>query len=123
MSTAVTETGVVSREASAFERLGFFQRRKLGFTVSAVREATTKLAKAGEIKPVAAGVDDVEAGAWRQGVLEAIAAQIIQDNVGAWRELAGTNERDWSEFFNQLISFLEKLMPFIQMLIQIFGGL
>jgi hypothetical protein len=121
MSTAVANDQ--NNEVSAFERLGFFQRRQLGFTVSAVREATVKLAKAGEIKAVAAGVDAIEAGAWKQGVLEAIAAQIIQDNVGAWRELAGTSERDWSEFFNQLISFLERLMPFIQMLLTIFGGL
>lgn len=114
---------VSATEVSAFERLGFFQRRQLGFTRPAVHEAVVKLIRAGSIKAVAAGVDGVEAAAWKQDVLEAIAAQIIQDNVGAWRELAGANERDWSEFFNQLIAFLEKLMPFIQMLLTIFGGL
>lgn len=121
MSTAVANNQ--NNEVSAFERLGFFQRRQLGFTRPAVHEAVIKLIEAKEIKAVAAGVDGVEYDAWKQNMLEAIASQIMQDHVGAWRELAGANERDWSEFFNQLIAFLERLMPLIQMLLTIFGGL
>ncbi len=110
-----------SREVSAFERLGFFQRRQLGFTRPVVRQAAIDLIRAGEIRTLSAAADASEGVAWQTDVCEAIATKIVQDNIGAWRELAGTDERDWSEFFAQLMAFIEKLMPFIQMLIQIFG--
>jgi hypothetical protein len=116
-------TAAAYGEVSAFERLGFLQRRQLGFTRPAVRDAAIQLIRAGEIKAIAAGVDGIEASAWKQDVCEAIATKIMQDNIGAWKELAGTNERDWSEFFAALIAFVEKLMPIIQMLLTIFGGL
>jgi hypothetical protein len=46
----------------------------------------------------------------------------MAENVEAWGAEAQAGDRDWSSFFESLASFLERIMPLIQQLIDIFGG-
>jgi len=87
--------------------LGLLQRRRLGLTVANVAAKVRELEKAGALT----GIVAVDAAA--------VAQALLNENPELYQKEAG---RDWQEFFDALISFLEKLIPLILKLIEIFGG-
>ena len=93
----------------------------MGFTRVAVIRATMKLARSGEL-PSTKGLSGADLEAARAEVKEAIAAEIMGENIAAWKTSVKA-DRDWSAFFESFIAFLEKLMPLILQLIDMFGGL
>lgn len=92
----------------AVGRLGVLERRKLGLTFGNAVRIASKLHRDGSLV-----TDDSQTAAAQ------VAAAMVAEQPVAFREAVG--ERDWEEFFSALISFLEKMMPLILQLIQIFS--
>lgn len=83
-----------------FDRLGLLERWRLGLTIRNVGDAAKKAVEEGRITPdmpnsVAAAV---------------IAQDLVAANGEAYFAAAG---RDWAAFFEQLLAFLEKILPLI----------
>lgn len=104
----LAQAKAVEAEAETASRLGIIERRKLGLTFANALRIARKLHAEGTL------VDDDSETAAAQ-----VAAAMVAENPQAFKAVAG--ERDWSAFFDQLIAFLEKLMPLILQLIQIFA--
>ncbi len=100
------------------DRLTLRERRKMGFTRLNVILATRRLAARGEL-PSTRGLTGDDLAAARAEIKDAIAFEILGDNIQAWNETVGDGN-DWGAFFEQLLAFLERLMPLI---LQLFGGL
>jgi len=92
----------------AVGRIGVIERRKLGMTFANALRVARKLHAEGTLV-----TDDPETAAAQ------VAAAIVAENPVAFQSTVG--ERDWSEFFAQLIAFFEKMMPLILKLIEIFS--
>lgn len=105
------------------EGLSRAQARRLGFTRLAAMRATMKLARDGELIDTT-GLEGEELEAANADNREAIAAQIMFDHADEWKKVGADGDgRDWASFFEALAAFLERIMPLIQMLIEMFGGL
>jgi len=90
-------------------RLGFMERRRLGFTVPAVIEAARKVGK-----PQLDGLPGEEVAAARQEFAEAIALEVMGAHATEWAPIVQEG-RDWAAFFEALMKFIEMIMPFIMM--------
>jgi len=117
----VVQAAAADATPTAADRLTLRERRAMGFTRVAVIRATMKLARSGEL-PSTKGLSGADLEAARAEVKEAIAAEIMGENIAAWKTSVKA-DRDWSAFFESFIAFLEKLMPLILQLIDMFGGL
>lgn len=93
-------------------RLGVIQRRKLGLTFENALRVAKKLHQEGTLV-----TDDA------QTATAQVAAAMVAENPETFKAAASEDGRDWEQFFNALVSFLEKLMPLILQLIEIFGGI
>lgn len=93
------------------QRLGLFKRRKLGLTIKNITPIVKQLDADGQLTGEAS-VDAVT-----------VAQKLIAENPQGFKDAAGNQPGDWQEFFDALIDFLEKLIPIIQMLISLFGGI
>lgn len=101
-------------------RIGLLQRRRLGMTRPQVIRATIKLARAGEL-PSTVGLSGAELEAAKAEIKEAVTAEIMGENLPAWQEADPTGA-EWGEFFEQFAAFLERIMPLILQLIEIFNS-
>ncbi len=97
-----TEKAVQTTPAigGVFDRLGLLDRWRLGLTIRNVGDAAKKAVEEGRITPdmpnsVAAAV---------------IAQDLVAANGEAYFAAAG---RDWAAFFEQLLAFLETILPLI----------
>lgn len=90
-------------------RIGVLERRKLGLTFGNALRITRKLQADGTLI-----ADDPQAAAAQ------VAAAMVAENPGAFKAAAGA---DWEEFFNALVAFIEKMMPLILQLIEIFSAI
>ncbi|MHB8902460.1 MAG: hypothetical protein ACYC6Y_27175 [Thermoguttaceae bacterium] len=95
---------------TARSRLGVFERRKLGLTFGNALRFARKLHDEGWLVG-----DDSQTAATQ------IAAAMVAENPDLYRTAVAESQRSWEEFFGLLISFLEKMMPLILQLIQIFS--
>ena len=93
-------------------RLGVLERRKLGLTFGNALRIARKLHSEGSLIS-----DDAQTAAAQ------VAAAMVTENPELFKTAVADGQRNWEEFFNSLISFLEKLMPLILQLIEIFGAL
>lgn len=84
------------------DRLGLLQRRRLGLTVAAVAEAHRAAVADGEI--------DEDMPASVRSIV--VAERLVAANPQGYAAEAG---RDWAEFFEQLLAFIEKLLPIIML--------
>lgn len=89
----------------AEERLGLLQRRRLGLTIPALAPVVKKLRDEGQLT----GEPSVDA--------VMVANFLVSQNQEEYKAAAG---RDWQAFFEALIAFLEKLLPLILQLIDLF---
>lgn len=92
-------------------RLGVLERRKLGLTFGNALRIARKLHREGSLVS-----DDSQSAAAQ------VAAAMVAENPELFRTAAADGERDWEEFFSALIAFLEKMMPLILQLIEIFSA-
>jgi len=99
---------MVDDPAAAVERLGFFQRRKLGLTLGNVRRVLKTMREQGEI--------DESTDASTAAVM--VAKVLVQENTDAYKAAAG---RDWEAFFEAVIAFLEKFIPMLLTILGLFG--
>jgi hypothetical protein len=90
------------------------ERRRLGFTRIAVIRSAWKLSKARQL-PQVNGSMDPDA---RIDLAEAIAADIMGENLDAWGELCGDDPQG---FMDELLAFIEMLMPLILKILALFG--
>lgn len=95
------------KPAAPTERLGLLKRIKLGLTVKNLTPIVKDLKAKGELTGDSS-VDSIT-----------VAKALMEKNPQLFKAEAGA---DWEEFFDALISFLEKLLPLILQLIEIFGG-
>ena len=93
-------------------RLGVIERRKLGLTFGNALRVARKLHSEGSLV-----TDDSQTAAAQ------VAAAMVAENPELFKATVADGERNWEEFFNSVVSFLEKLMPLILRLIEIFGAL
>ncbi len=92
-------------------RLGVFERRRLGFTFGNALRIARQMHDAGTLV-----LDDSQTAA------EQVAAAMVAENPELFRTAVADGQRNWEEFFKSLISFLEKMMPLILQLIEIFSA-
>jgi len=92
-------------------RLGVIQRRKLGLTFRNALRVARQLNAEDQL------VTDDEQIAAAQ-----VAARMVAENPEMFKAAAAEDDRDWEEFFSSLIAFIEKLMPLILQLIEIFSA-
>ncbi len=102
ISDAKAPAGTVAITAEKGERLGFFERRKLGLTIAKVRPVVEKLAAEGKIDR-----DNPSAAA------AAVMHELMQQDPKAW----GDVQLD----FDAILEFLERLIPLIMKLIDLFS--
>jgi len=98
----------------AANRDRFFSRnwRKLGLTARNGARILSELQSTGEISE-----SDP-----RRTKAAAIAAVLAEENPEAYAAACKSSDMgDWQDFFDALVTFIEKLIPLIQMLIKIFG--
>lgn len=89
----------------ADERLGVIERRRLGLTITTLAPLVKSLRDEGQLTGEPA-VDAV------------LLAQVLMAQKP--KEFAEAAGRDWQAFFDVLIAFLEKLLPIILQLIDLF---
>ncbi len=93
-------------------RLGVLERRKLGLTFRNALRIARQLHAEGTLIS-----DDSQAAAAQ------VAATMVAENPEGFKTAVADGERNWEEFFNSLVALLEKMMPLILQLIEIFGAL
>lgn len=91
--------------------LNVVQRRKLGLTFRNALRVARKLHKEGTLIG-----DDPQTAAAQ------VAAAMVAENPGAFKTAAAESDQGWEEFFNSLIALIEKMMPLILQLIEIFSS-
>jgi hypothetical protein len=82
------------------KRMSFRERRKLGFTFVNVRRVVKEMDAAGELDR-----DDPD------GIAAQVMARLIAEKPAEFQKVAA--ERDWAEFFDALLAFIEKILPII----------
>ncbi len=109
-ATTVAEvpvTATVSESITAERRLKWRERRAMGLTIKNVRRILKEMDAQGELEGKDSSVLAVE-----------VLTQLVEEKPQAFQELRAG---DWEDFFDMVLAWLEKLIPLIILLINLFS--